>query len=148
MHSGTLDRIQLAYTNLAEAVKLDHKFVAAYYKMFETYFMGDQLPPYYNRAANMRMVADRLHELSPDSVEFHTVNSLVNFDEWKFEEAIKEAARAKKINPNFVRAHGLYAYYVLCAHRDVDTVLRAEVYNSASTMATGTSDVNGLKIKR
>src|ERR1022692_4509469 len=121
---GAPDRVKQAYTNLAEAVKLDPRFVDAYYKMFETYFFDDQLPPHYNKIANMRMVADKLRVLSPKSAQYHTVNSLVKFDEYKSEEAIKEAALAKTIDPNFVRAHGLYAYYVLNSRGDAETALR------------------------
>jgi serine/threonine protein kinase len=138
LQGGTLDRAQQAYTNLAEAVKLDPRFVDAYYKMFETYFYGHQLPPHYNRAYNMRMVADKLRVLSPDSAQYHTVNSLVKFEDWKFEEAIKEAALAKEIDPNFVRAHGLSAFYVLYAHGDADAALReyriAEQLDPADTI--------------
>ena len=99
-----------------EAVKLDPRFVAAYYKMFETYFDGDSLPPHYNKLANMRMVADKLQVLSPDSAQYHTVNSLINFYDWKFEEAIKEAALAKKIDPNFCAgARSLRLVCAVCA---------------------------------
>jgi serine/threonine protein kinase len=136
--SGTHDRIQLAYSNLVEAVQLDPRFVAAYYKMFETYFDDNPLPPNYNRAANMRMVADKLRVLSPDSVEYHTVHSLILFEERKSEEAIKEVELAKKIDPAFLRAHGLYAFYVLYAHADAETALReyriAEQIDGADTI--------------
>jgi serine/threonine protein kinase len=139
--SGSIDRIKLANTNLAEAVKLDPRFVAAYYKMSETYFMGIQLPPHYNTLANMRMVADKLQVLSPDSAEYHTVNSSVEFNDWKFDEAIKEAKLAIKINPNFMRAHGFYAFDVLFAHGDADTALReyriAEQLDGADTVIQG-----------
>ena len=124
LQHGEIDRIRQAYTNLTEAVKLDPRFVDAYYKMFEAFFYDDQFPPYYNQIANTRMVADKLRILSPDSVQYHTVNSFIKFNDWKFEEGIKEAALAKKIDPNFVRAHGLYAWYVLYAHGDADTALR------------------------
>jgi len=137
MQGGTHERSGQAYTNLAEAVKLDPRFVAAYFKMFETYF-DDSLPPYYDGLANIRLVADKLRVLSPDSAEYHTVNSLVLFDDLKFEEAIKEAALAKSIEPNFVRAHGLYAFYVLYAHGDAETALRefriAEQLDPADTI--------------
>ena len=126
MNSQELERIQQAYTNLTEAVKLDPGFVDAYYKMFETYFtdFGDKLPPHYNQAANVRMVAEKLRMLSPDSAEYHVVDSFVKFHDWKFDEAIEEAALAKKINPNFVRAHGLNAWYLELAHGDAVAALR------------------------
>ena len=137
MQGGTHERSGQAYTNLAEAVKLDPRFVAAYYKMFEAYF-DDSLPPYHDGVANSRLVADKLRELSPDSAEYHTVNSLVKFNDWKFEDAINEAALAKEIDPNFVRAHGLYAFYVLYAHGDAETALReyriAEQLDPADTV--------------
>jgi serine/threonine protein kinase/Tfp pilus assembly protein PilF len=126
MQSQELERIQQAYTNLAEAVKLDPGFVDGYYKMFETYFtvFGDKLPPHFNQAANVRVVAEKLRMLSPDSAEYHTVDSYVKFQDWKFDEAIEEAALAEKINPNFVRAHGLNAMYFELAHGDAEAALR------------------------
>ena len=124
LQHGEIDRIRQAYTNLTEAVKLDPRFLDAYYKMFEAFFYGDQFPPHYNQIANTRMVADKLRVLGPDSAEYHTVNSFIKFHDWKFEEAIKEAALARKTDPNFLRAHGLYAWYVLYAHGDAETALR------------------------
>ena len=126
MKSDSLDRHQKAYTNLVEAVKLDPNFVEAYYKILEVYFgaFGDKLPPYYNQVANFRDVTEKLKQLSPNSVEYHTANALVKFCDWKFEEAIQEVALATRLDPKFLRAHEQYGYFVLLAHADAKTALR------------------------
>jgi tetratricopeptide (TPR) repeat protein len=123
IQSESLDQLLQAYTNLNLAVERDPKFTAAYFRMLELYwtFFGNIMPPYTNQLRNLRMVADRLRKTAPSSAEYHVVNSWVCFTEWKFEEAIQEAALAKRIDPDFVRAHGLYAYYVLLARGDTAT---------------------------
>jgi serine/threonine protein kinase/tetratricopeptide (TPR) repeat protein len=126
LKGDTFERRQKAYTNLVEAVRLDPKFVDAYYQMFEVYFdaFGDKLPPHYNQLANWRTVAEKLRQVNPNSVQYHTVNSLVKFWDWKFDDAIEESMLAIKLDPKFLRAHGVYADEVLLAHGDVDTALR------------------------
>ena len=78
----------------------------AYYKMFEVYFdsfIGERLPPHYNQPANFRAVAEKLRPV-PNSVQYHTVNSMIKFGDWKFDEAIvREAALAIKLDPKFLR---------------------------------------------
>jgi tetratricopeptide (TPR) repeat protein len=124
LHSGTTHRHLEAYTNLIEAVRLDPGFLDAHYMMFEANFSVNNLPPYYNQLTNSRVVVAKLRELNPNSAQYHTANSLVKWLEWKFEEAIQEAALAIKLNPRFVRAHGIYASEVLEAHGDTETARR------------------------
>ena len=92
--------------------------------MIEANFAGDNLPPYYNQLTNSRVVVAKLRELDPNSAQYHTANSWVKCLEWKFDEAIQEAALAIKINPRFVRAHGMYGSEVLHAHGDAETARR------------------------
>ncbi len=124
--SDTLDRHLQAYTNLVEAIRLDPKFVDAYYKMTEVYFgsFGDKLPPYYNEETNSRAAVKKLGEVSPNSAQYHTASSLAKFNDWKFEEAIVEAALAIKLDPRFLRAHGVHAWYLELTHGDAETALR------------------------
>jgi serine/threonine protein kinase len=124
LHSATMERHMQAYTNLLEAVKLDPTFVDAYYMIFEAYFVGDQMPPYYNLLTNSQVVVARLRELSPDSVQYHTANSYVKFLEWKLDEAIQEVKLAININHAFVRAHGMYGGYMMYVYEDAETALR------------------------
>jgi serine/threonine protein kinase/Tfp pilus assembly protein PilF len=125
IQSRTLLPLQGAYTNLSASVQLDSGFVDAHYQMFELYMgsLGDKLPPYYNQYTNFLMVTRKLAALSPNSVQYHTANSMVKFLDWKFDEAIKEAELAIKINPKFMRAHGFYGFYVLLARGDTVTAL-------------------------
>src|SRR5262249_25738033 len=85
---------------------------------------GYDLPPHFNFPENLRELVLTLKKLGPDSAQYHTVNSWAKFQDWKFEEAIEEAARAIKVNPKFLRAHGLYASHVLYGRGDTDTALR------------------------
>ncbi|HWD18232.1 MAG TPA: protein kinase [Verrucomicrobiae bacterium] len=125
--SDTLARRLETYTNLSQAIKLDPGFVDAYYAMFEAYFdsfVGDRMPPYYNTAANFRAVAEKLRQIAPHSAQFHTANSIVMQSDWKFDEAMAEAALAIKIDPNFLRAHSTYAYCICLARGDAGLALR------------------------
>ncbi len=121
-----LESLLAAYTNLTVAVRMDPGFVAAYFKMVELYFgpLGNRLPPHYNQAENFRTVAAKLRQVAPNSVQYHTANSLVEFMDWNFDAAIAEAAQAIKLDRNFMRAHGFYGYYVLFARGDADTALK------------------------
>jgi serine/threonine protein kinase len=141
--SETLDRLQQAYTNLTEAVRLDSGFLDAYYQMMESYFfiLGDKLPPHYNQRANLFMVTEKLRQLNPNSARYHTVNSVVQFYDWKFEEAIAEAGLAIKLDPKLLRAHGLYAWYMLLARGDSVTALRE--YRVAEQIAPSDVKVQG-----
>ena len=124
--SETLDRLQQAYTNLNEAVKLDPGFVDAYFKMFDAYLItsGDKLPPYYDSMRNIGMVATNLQRIAPNSAEFHTANSLIRWLDWDFDAALKEAEAAIKADPQFLRAHGLYGCYLLRTCGDAAGALR------------------------
>jgi serine/threonine protein kinase len=118
LQSKTSDGGQHAYANLAEAVKADPRFLDAYYLMFETQFHGNDV-----REGNGG-IAIHLAALAPDSAEFHTVNSLIKFDEWSFDDAINEAKQAIKTNPNLMRTHGLYGWYLELIHGDAEAALR------------------------
>ena len=125
--SDTVDRRLQAYTNLVEAIKLDPGFVDAYYAMFEVYFdsyVGSKLPPHYDEDANFRDALEKLRKAAPNSAQFHTANAIVKFNfDWRFDEAISEAALAIKINPAFMRAHAQYGISVCLARGDVKTAL-------------------------
>jgi tetratricopeptide (TPR) repeat protein len=114
LQSKAPDGGQRAYANLTKAVKADPRFLDAYYLMFETGFHGNVVP-----GGNDR-IAMKLAELDPDSAQFHTVNSLIKFHEWSFDDAISEAKRAIKINPNLMRTHGLYGWYLELARGDAE----------------------------
>ena len=122
MRSGALDRLQQAYTNLDEAVKLDPEFVDAHFVMLSLYkaLFAEKLPPYYNQLGNLRMVATNLGKLAPGSARYYTVDSLVKFLEWKFDKAVEEAERAIRLDPELARAHAFYGFYVLMAYGDAD----------------------------
>jgi serine/threonine protein kinase len=62
--------------------------------------------------------------LKLDSAQYHTANSMTKFNDWKFEEAINEAALAIKLDPSSVRAHGYYGWYLELAHGDIEAARR------------------------
>jgi serine/threonine protein kinase len=112
-----------AFNYLTDAVRLDTNFIAAYYKLFECYFgpWGGDLPPRRNALENMKWVAEQLRRIQPKSAEYHTVNSLLLFYDWRCGEAIDEAKRALKLNPDFLRAHAFYGWYMLLCRGDAAT---------------------------
>src|SRR5436190_10807333 len=99
--SQTPESVREAYTNLTEAVRLDPRFVDAHYKLFEIYMdrWGENLPPHYERGANMRAVAARLRELNSNSAQYHTANSWLKFGRWQFDDAIAEVRLAIQVDP-------------------------------------------------
>jgi serine/threonine protein kinase len=128
LQNRTLDGALQAYTNLTEAVKLDPKFVDAYFMLSEVYIddRADGLPPRYSRTNNYRWALDNLRKVSRDSAQYHTANSLAKFwEEGKFEEAIAEVERALELDPKFQRAHTVHGWEILHARRDAATA-RAE----------------------
>jgi len=91
--------------------------------MFETFARvpGDKLPTHTGQMANFKWVADKIRALRPDSAQYHTVNSLIRFYDWHFEEAIVEVKLALKLDRKFLRAHLLYGWYMLLTRTDVAT---------------------------
>jgi serine/threonine protein kinase len=118
LQSKEPDGGQRAYANLVEAVKADPRFLDAYYLMFETRFHGNVVP-----GGDYR-IAKYLAELDPDSAQFHTVNSMIEFNEGMFEDAISEAKLAIEINTNLMRAHGFYGWYLELVHGDAEAALQ------------------------
>ena len=86
--------------------------------MLETRFHGNVVP-----GGDYR-IAKYLAELAPDSEQYHTVNSMIEFDEGMFEDAISEAKLAIEINPNLMRAHGFYGWYLELVHGDAEAALQ------------------------
>jgi tetratricopeptide (TPR) repeat protein len=73
---------------------------------------------------NIRWVADQIHRIRPKSAEYYTVNSLILFYDWRFDEAIAEVERALSRKPDFARARAFHAWYVLLSRGDVATAYR------------------------
>jgi serine/threonine protein kinase len=117
---NSFERDLQAYTNLMKAVKLDPKFVEAYYRMFGLNWSAwaDQLPPRSNRMANFRWVAENIRTLRPNSAQYHVVNAGINWVDWHFADAIEEMKLALKLDRK-CRADGLYGLMVLRALGDV-----------------------------
>jgi serine/threonine protein kinase len=62
--------------------------------------------------------------LKLESAQYHTANSMIKFNDWKFEEAINEAALAIKLDSRFLRAHGYYGWYLELARGDIEAAKR------------------------
>jgi len=126
IRNRALETLLPAYANLTEALRLDPGFVDAHFKMFELYFgpLGNYLPPRTNYLENLRDVATKLRKVAPDSVQYHTANSWMEFLDSNFDRAIAEARLAIQKNPKFLRAHAYYAYYLLKFYGDADASLR------------------------
>ena len=130
----TPDSFQPALADLNMAIKLDPKFVKAYFALFEAYknaiavWAESDWGRQYQ--SHIREIAGTLHNLGADSAEFHTVQSYVEWMAWHFDRAIKEVEQAIDVDPAFARAHQLKGYYVLFSRGDV-AVARRE-YERAS----------------
>ena len=130
----TPDSFQPALADLNMAIKLDPKFVQAYFALFEAYknaiavWAESDWGRQYQ--SHIREIAGTLHNLGADSAEFHTVQSYVEWMAWHFDRAIKEVEQAIDVDPAFARAHQLKGYYVLFSRGDV-AVARRE-YERAS----------------
>ncbi|MEW6160764.1 MAG: protein kinase [Verrucomicrobiota bacterium] len=124
--SSTLEQTLQANSNLLMAVKLDPKFVDAYYLLTETYYgnWGNRLPPYQNTRSNLQWVANHLYQLRPNSAQYHTVNGWIHYLNWQFPEALKELELAVTLDPAFLRAHGIFAGLVLRLRGDAAAALR------------------------
>jgi len=68
--------------------------------------------------------SNAIRPLKLASAQYHTANSMTKFNDWKFEEAINEAALAIKLDPKFLRAYGYYGWYLELAHGDIEAARR------------------------
>ncbi|HZM04161.1 MAG TPA: protein kinase [Candidatus Saccharimonadales bacterium] len=75
-------------------------------------------------AAFLRWQMSAMTPLKTDSAQYHTADSMTKFNDWKFEEAINEAALAIKLDPRIMRAHGYYGWYLELAHDDTEAAKR------------------------
>jgi tetratricopeptide (TPR) repeat protein len=117
---ATLERTLLEYDYLHRALKLDPKFVDAYYMLFELNYgaWADRLPPCYESLANFKWCRDCIAAAGKaDSPQYHMVNAAIQFNEWHFEQAIAEVERSLSRYPNF-RSHGFYGWMLLRARAD------------------------------
>ena len=124
---ASVDRRLEAYTNLTRAVQLDPQFLDAHFALLEVYFdsyVGDKLPPYFDYVANFRAIRDKLRELNPSSAQYLTADSLVLFEDWKFEAALGQAALAIERDPHFMRGHSQFGYCLLFINGDAEGGLR------------------------
>ena len=99
----------------------------AYYKMFECTLTTQMVTSSHHTTTNCqwREGGGEAPHIVLNSVQYHTANSLIKFNDWKFEEGIKEASLSpRKLIRNSCWHTGLYAWYVLYAHGDADTALR------------------------
>jgi tetratricopeptide (TPR) repeat protein len=121
--SLTPERVRQAYTNLTQAVKLDPGFVAAHYMFFELYWdrWGENLPPLFDRDANMGAIAQTLKRIAPNSAQYHATDCWLKFNRWEYQAAIDEARLATQIDPAFMRAHYLYGWFMLLIRGDAET---------------------------
>ena len=75
-------------------------------------------------ATFLRWQSNAVKPLKLASAQYHTINSMTKFNEWKFDEAMNEARLAIKIDPAFLRAHGYYGWYLELVLGDVEAAMR------------------------
>jgi predicted Zn-dependent protease len=127
LQSDTLQRRLQGYSNLTAVINLEPKWVEPLYAKFEVYYdyyVGEKMPPHYNSYSNFCDVRDQLGKRFPDSAQYHVANSVLKWEDWEFEAAIKEAQSAVTKDPTFFPGHLNYATYVCLAHGDADQALQ------------------------
>ena len=123
----TIEGEKLGRQYLEEAVKLDPNFLAAYELLFESY--GESWLEEAN--AGMRATAKKLMELNPDSAPAQWANAAVKVNlDLQFAEAEQGFRRALQIDPNNVRAHVVYGWYLAMIGRT--SAALEQLHNSAN----------------
>jgi serine/threonine protein kinase len=132
--SETLERLQQAYSDLTNAVRLDPGFADAYFEMLKLYwtFFGDRLPPHSNSLKNVGFVVSRLEQVAPASAQYHTAKSWLRWRERNYDEAIREVEGAVRADPKFAPAHGMYAFELVLARGE--TAEAHKEYESARSL--------------
>jgi tetratricopeptide (TPR) repeat protein len=100
----------LAYTDFHRAIELDPRYARPYVGLLELR-LREYIPSLgLASPAEMRTVAQKLRKLAPNLAATHCAQSVVNWDEWNYPEALRCTLRAIKADPNYELAHSVYAF--------------------------------------
>jgi serine/threonine protein kinase len=102
-----------AYMNFKEAITLDPNFAHPYVGLLELSRCEPSpgVPPF--TADDFRNIAQHLNQLAPHSAATCCAQSIVNWNEWHYPEAVRDAQTAIKADPNYEFGHTWYAWLLL-----------------------------------
>jgi tetratricopeptide (TPR) repeat protein len=100
----------LAYTNFHRAIELDPRYARPYVGLLELR-LREYIPSLgLASPEEMLTIAQQLRKLAPNLAATHCAQSVVNWDEWNYLEALRSSLRAIKADPNYELAHSVYAF--------------------------------------
>jgi TolB-like protein len=108
----TKDGLNKSVEYFENAIKTDPNYALAYAGLADAYFIQAYWGwiPWIEGTAKSKELALRALDIDINLAEAHTVlGALLNYKEWKWEEARKELQLAVELNPNFVTAHHYYS---------------------------------------
>jgi len=108
----TKDGLNKSVKYFEKAITTDPDYALAYAGLADAYFIQAYWGwiPWIEGAAESKESALRALDIDKNLAEAHTVlGALLNYKEWKWEEARKELKLAIELNPNFVTAHHYYS---------------------------------------
>jgi TolB-like protein len=108
----TKDGLNKSVEYFEKAVATDQNYALAYAGLADAYFIQAYWGwiPWNDGTAKSKELVLRALEIDKNLAEAHSVlGALLNYKEWKWEEARKELQVAIELNPNFVTAHHYYS---------------------------------------
>ncbi|MGD0754446.1 MAG: hypothetical protein ABR927_05225 [Bacteroidales bacterium] len=111
-NTRTKDGLNRSLEYFEKAITTDPDYALAYSGLADAYFIQAYWGwiPWNEGVAKSKESVLRALDIDKNLAEAHTVfGALLNYKEWKWEEARKELQRAIELNPNFVTAHHYYS---------------------------------------
>ena len=108
----TKDGLNRSIVYFEKAIATDPDYALAYAGLADSYFIQAYWGwiPWNEGVAKSQKAVLRALDIDKNLAEAHTVlGALLNYKEWKWEDARKELKRAIELNPNFVTAHHYYS---------------------------------------
>jgi serine/threonine protein kinase len=102
-----------AYSNLKEAIELDPNFAHPYVGLLELARCATAPGLSLATLEDFRDMAQHLNQLAPHSAAAYCAQSIVNWQDWRYPEALRDARAAIKADPNYEFAHTWYAWLLL-----------------------------------
>jgi serine/threonine protein kinase len=119
-----------AYTNFHKAIDLDPLYAQPYIGLLELRLREDI--PGLPRASQeeMRLLASQLRKLAPHSAARHCAESVVNWFDWKNQQAEKCMTQAISANPQYELGHTLYGFMLCTWGRPIESRDQLEIASS------------------
>jgi TolB-like protein len=111
-NTRTKDGLNRSIEYFEKAIATDPDYALAYAGLADSYFIQAYWGwiPWNEGVAKSKKAVLRALDIDKNLAEAHTVlGALLNYKEWKWEDARKELQRAIELNPNFVTAHHYYS---------------------------------------